>query len=164
MLALSVLPGGSGRLQGSNLRASDVKIAKPLVYDGNKLTLLVKGKPYIVPPLIAASKDPWVVSPTAILWRDSTPSGLFIRERSQTGVVRALFAANTHLARVQWGEKRVVDYRSTSGASLKAAVILPPNDTPGQCYPTIALVYPQQTFRDLIDYWLDSALPGLYNL
>lgn len=103
-------------------------------------------------------------SPTAILWRDSTPSGLFIRERSQTGVVRALFDANTHLARVQWGEKRVVDYRSTSGASLKAAVILPPNYTPGQRYPTIAWVYPRYMVRDHADYWLDPALPGLYNL
>ena len=72
MLALSVLPGGSGRLQGSNLRASDVKIAKPLVYDGNKLTLLVKGKPYSVPPLVAASKDPWVVK--MIVAVDTLPS------------------------------------------------------------------------------------------
>lgn len=103
-------------------------------------------------------------TPAATLWRDSTASGLFIKERLPTGVVRTLFDANTHLARVQWGEKRLIDYRSANGASLKAAIILPPGYIPGRRYPTIAWVYPRYMVRDLADYWLDPALPGLYNL
>lgn len=103
-------------------------------------------------------------SPAATLWRESTASGLFIKERSRSGTVRTLFDADTHLARVQWGEKRLIHYSSTGGAPLKAAVILPPGYTPGHRYPTIAWVYPRYMIRDLADYWLDPALPGLYNL
>ena len=103
-------------------------------------------------------------TPVATLWRDSTPSGLTIEERSRTGKLRTLFESNTHLGLVQWGETRLIDYKSTTGAMLKGGVILPPGYTAGQRYPTIAWVYPRNTLRDVSDYWLNPALPGLYNL
>ena len=115
-------------------------------------------------PVLPASAELIDASPTATVWRETTLSGSYIRERSKTGVVRALFDANGHLARVRWGEKRLVEYRSTTGTALKAAVILPPDYAPGKRYPTIAWVYPRYMVRDFSDYWLDPSLPGIYNL
>ena len=115
-------------------------------------------------PVLPASAELIDSSPTATLWRESTPSGSYIRERSQAGVVRALFDVNRHLGRVRWGEKRLVEYRSATGNALKAAVILPPDYAPGKRYPTIAWVYPRYMVRDSSDYWLDPSLPGIYNL
>ena len=98
------------------------------------------------------------------LWDEFNASGYFIRQRLGSGPVRTLFEANTHLAAVHWSEKRLIDYQSTTGIALKGAVILPPDYVVGRRYPTIVWVYPRYMVTSLADYWLDPALPGLYNL
>lgn len=100
------------------------------------------------------------------LWREPTSKGLALRETSlANGRSRDLLVLNAHLAAIDWGRPRLIDYHSTDGEALKAAVILPPGYQAGRRYPTIAWVYAGYRVRDLeSDYFLDPYMPGIYNL
>jgi len=82
-----------------------------------------------------------------------------------TGKPRDLLTLNTGLRSVAWGEKRLIDYRSTSGEPLKAAVILPPGYRRDQRYPTLVWVYGGMVIRSLDgNFVTDDTMPGFYNL
>ena len=105
------------------------------------------------------------VMPDATLWRQPTWTGLFLREiATEGGSQRDLLALNTHLAAVDWGETRLIDYSTAGGQPLKGAVILPPGYREGQRYPVITWVYPRYLIRGLNDPFLDPYMPGIYNL
>jgi len=102
-----------------------------------------------------------------VLASRSDRSGLFLRNLDLTGAGdRDLLTLDTHLARVDWGKTQLMDYQdSTTGAPLKATVILPPDYQPGKRYPTLLWVYQGYVVRDLEgDYFTDPFMPGLYNL
>lgn len=101
----------------------------------------------------------------AVIWREPTPRGVFLHETSLAdGRSRELLALNAHLAKVRWGETRVIDYRGADGQALKAGVILPPGYRAGQRYPVVTWVYGGHMVSGLDDYWLDRYMPGFYNL
>lgn len=105
------------------------------------------------------------VTGNAALWRQPTREGLFLREVAiEGGATRDLLALNTHLAKVDWGETRLIDYNTAAGQQLKGAVILPPDYREGQRYPVITWVYPRYLIRGLNDPFLDPYMPGIYNL
>lgn len=59
------------------------------------------------------------------------------------GAMRALFGTNTHLAEVQAGEVRDVDFTGSDGQPRKARVLLPPACVGGHApWPAVAWVYP----------------------
>lgn len=59
------------------------------------------------------------------------------------GAVRELFRTNTHLAGVQAGEVRDVDFTGSDGQPRKARVLLPPACVGGSApWPAVAWVYP----------------------
>jgi len=80
------------------------------------------------------------------------------------GSRRSLLSTNAHLARIDWGETRLIEYHRRNGETSQAALILPPSYRPGRRYPVITWVYPAYTVRSLDSYFLDPYMPGFYNL
>lgn len=115
---------------------------------------------------VPASADLMAVEQDFALWRQSTGQGLFLREShaGTGGGERDLLAVDSHLAEVDWGEIRVIDYRSSDGEPLRAQVILPPGYREGQRYPLITWVYPRTSIRGPTGYFLDRHMGGFYNL
>jgi dipeptidyl aminopeptidase/acylaminoacyl peptidase len=102
---------------------------------------------------------------TSLLWREATRRGLFLRETpAGGGPARELMALSGHLADVDWGEIRTIDYRAAGGGALQAHVILPPGYRQGRRYPVVTWVYPGNRARGPGDYFLDPHMAGFYNL
>jgi dienelactone hydrolase len=130
--------------------------------------------PEAVPPPARDDGIPMQLGPHAqviarddqgIVWREETLKGLFLRAAPHIGgASRTLLALDTHLASVDWGEVRTVDYRSLSGKALKGLVILPPGYDPKRRYPLLVWVYPSTMIDDVHGYWSDPYMPGIYNL
>lgn len=100
-----------------------------------------------------------------ILWTEKTSVGLFLRAtRVSDRKTHTLLELDSHLASVDWGETRVIDYVGASGRSLKAAVILPPDYKQGRRYPVLTWTYGGFIVRGPNSYWVDRYLPGFYNL
>ena len=111
------------------------------------------------------SSDIHALDHGAILWSEQTANGLFLHQtRVADGSRRDLLALDTHLASVEWGETRIIDYIGVAGQKLKAAVILPPDYQAGRRYPVLTWVYGGYSVDGPDDYWLDRYLPGVYNL
>lgn len=101
----------------------------------------------------------------AVLWSEATEAGLHLRATALDDKARRdLLSLNTHLAEIQWGRKRLIDYRSADGEELKAAVILPPGFRADRRYPTITWVYGGNRVTGLNDYFLQTYMAGFYNL
>ncbi|WEK43191.1 MAG: prolyl oligopeptidase family serine peptidase [Candidatus Sphingomonas colombiensis] len=100
------------------------------------------------------------------LTSQSGRSGLQLRDLNlRDASARTLLALDAHLAHVNWGETRLIDYQDSAGTPLKAAVILPPDYRAGQRYPTLLWVYQGYRVQGLEgDYSTDPFMPGLYNL
>jgi dipeptidyl aminopeptidase/acylaminoacyl peptidase len=114
---------------------------------------------------LAPRADIVALEPSRILWRDADADGLRLRETSAgAGGNRDLLTLDTHLAEVDWGDVRVIDYRSTDGAPLKAQVILPPGYREGRPYPLITWVYPRNHISGPEGYYVLKHMPGFYNL
>ncbi len=114
---------------------------------------------------LPSSINIYALDRSALVWSEQTATGLFLREtRLGDGAGRDLLARDTHLASVDWGETRIIDYHDTGGHPLKAAVILPPGYQPGRRYPVLTWVYGGYKAHGPDDYWLDRYLPGVYNL
>jgi dipeptidyl aminopeptidase/acylaminoacyl peptidase len=101
-----------------------------------------------------------------VVTKRSTSAGVHVGAISLAdGRTSGLLDLNTHLARIAWGERRLIDYTSEDGRPLKAAVVLPPDYKPGQKYPTLLWVYQGYQSRSLdSDYFLDPMMPGIYNM
>lgn len=100
-----------------------------------------------------------------LIWSEQTAAGLFLRDtRLESGAQRDLLTLDRHLDAVAWGERRIIDYSSTVGTPLKAAVILPPDYRPGRRYPVLTWVYGGYQVSGLDDFWLNRYAPGIYNL
>ena len=109
---------------------------------------------------------------TQILDHDCT--GLVVAQHSQVGsVVRFvpwdgkpanLMERNTHLAAVERGERRMIDYTHANGSAQKMAVLFPPDYDPAKSYPTLFWVYGRHSPSGVDDYFLDPQMPGFYNL
>jgi dipeptidyl aminopeptidase/acylaminoacyl peptidase len=100
-----------------------------------------------------------------LVWREATPTGLFLRSAGPNGgQSRDQLQLNAHLAGVDLGETRVIDYRSSDGVDLKALVLLPPGYRDGTRLPVITWVYGGYSVRDTDDYFADPYMSGLYNL
>lgn len=101
-----------------------------------------------------------------MIWLETTASGeLVLKEASFADrVEHALWTLNADLTEIDWGRTAIIDYRSTSGAPLKAAVIFPPGYRTGRKYPTLTWVYAGYEVRGPDDYFLDRYMPGIYNL
>jgi len=78
------------------------------------------------------------------------PDGTFLWTGSggTTRFVRRL-ALNEHLAGIAGGDRRLINYRSSTGQELKAMLFLPPGYEEGRRYPLITWVYPGTMIRDL---------------
>ena len=115
--------------------------------------------------IIPAGAEVMDVAHGGMIWRDPTRTGLHLRETDlDRGTCRDLMTLDTHLATVNWGETRIIDYMTGDGRGLKGAVILPPEYRQGQRYPTLVWVYGGYRVSGDGDYWLDPYLPGIYNL
>jgi dipeptidyl aminopeptidase/acylaminoacyl peptidase len=85
----------------------------------------------------------------ALAFRDDTAAGTAIWTTDGTGqhaVKRR--ELNAHVAEIAEGERSLVAYRSTDGAELQAAVILPPGHVAGTRHPVVAWVYGGMIVRD----------------
>lgn len=100
----------------------------------------------------------------SILWRWATRSGLVLRETGPGGSTRELLALSGHLAEIDWGETRLIDYQGLDGQALQAQILLPPGYRVGRRYPVISWVYPGYQVRAVNDYFLDPHMAGFYNL
>lgn len=99
-----------------------------------------------------------------VLTREAGAQGTFLRESGPGGRSRELLALNRHLGAVEWGARRLIDYRTADGEALQAAMILPPNYEPGRRYPTLVWVYGGFSVRSLDNYFLWHQMAGFYNL
>jgi fermentation-respiration switch protein FrsA (DUF1100 family) len=101
-----------------------------------------------------------------VLWSESGRAGLVLRiSRASTNTARDLLTLNSHLAAIDWGEARLIDYASTRGEALKAAAILPPGYRADRRYPVLVWVYGGYKVPDLEhDFFTDPFMPGIYNL
>jgi dipeptidyl aminopeptidase/acylaminoacyl peptidase len=115
---------------------------------------------FTLPPRI----DVAAFGPSHLLWRDAAGDGLFLREAVAGGATRDLLAVNRHLADIDWGEVRVIDYRAADGTPLKAQAILPPGFREGQRYPVLTWVYPGYTISGPDGYFVQRQMAGFYNL
>lgn len=77
---------------------------------------------------------------------------------------RLLMKGNEHLAQIDWGERRMIDYAHTDGSPLQMAVLLPPDFDTSVRYPTLLWVYGGYQPSGVGDYFLDPHMPGFYNL
>lgn len=101
----------------------------------------------------------------SILTRRQGRNGLFLSQISLVGrKKRELFKLDSDFLAIDWGTTELIDYQDADGNALKGAVILPPDYRPGRRYPTLVWVYGGYRVSSLDDYWLDSFLPGIYNL
>lgn len=118
------------------------------------------------PPNLPANAEVLAGDDRGVIWQEATSQGIFLKEtpRETGSPPRDLLSLNAHLARVEWGEVRTIDYAATSGAALQGLLILPPDYQPGQKYPLLVWVYPWTMIRGTREYWSDYYLPGIYNL
>lgn len=102
---------------------------------------------------------------TGLLWTEATPSGVFLRSKQWGSKATVdLLRLNGHLAEVDLGETRMIDYISGDGEPLKGLVILPPGYSEAVQLPVITWVYGGHVVRNSGDYFTDPYMPGLYNL
>jgi dipeptidyl aminopeptidase/acylaminoacyl peptidase len=99
-----------------------------------------------------------------VLSLEAGARGTFLRATDRGGPARELLALNQHLADVDWGGVRLIDYRNAGGEALQGAVILPPGYRPEKRYPTLVWVYGGYRVRGLDSYFLMKQMPGFYNL
>lgn len=101
-----------------------------------------------------------------VLWSESSRTGLVLHiSRASTNTTRDLLTLDDHLASVDWGEMRLIDYASTRGEPLKAAAILPPGYRADRRYPTLVWVYGGYMVNEKASYFMaDPFMPGIYNL
>lgn len=154
--------------------------------DGARTELLVAGKKQAegAPPLVRVVLDegraivvplpaPSLTSEFAayepahrlLLYQDRAFDGshLWVSDADGRGL-RKLLSLNPQLARVAWGERRLIEYRGIDGQPLKGAVILPPDYRPGKRYPVVVWVYAGAMTRYRDDLSLQPQTPGQYNL
>lgn len=77
---------------------------------------------------------------------------------------RLLMKRNEHLAQIDWGERRMIDYAHADGSPLQMAVLLPSDFDPTVHYPTLLWVYGGYQPSGVDDFFLDPHMPGFYNL
>lgn len=102
-----------------------------------------------------------------ILFSQSGPEGIYLRQaRLAGGPSLDLVKLDTSLGQLDWGETRLITYKSADGADLNGSVILPPGYQPGRRYPTLVWVYGgYRVPTDLRgDYMTLPSMPGIYNL
>lgn len=146
-----------GESKGSWWRVGPGKTAQPTPPPSNQQDRL---------PNLPANAELLAGDVRGVIWQEATPQGLFLKETSREAgsPPRDLLSLNPHLARVDWGEVRTIDYAATTGAALKGLLILPPDYQSGQKYPLLVWVYPWTMIRGTREYWSDYYLPGIYNL
>lgn len=123
----------------------------------------VLGTPFPVPAGQPLATDP---AHPSLLYTDDRGSGLQLRRADAAGTVTELFALNTYLSAVDWGERRAVAYEAADGTKLTASLILPPSYRSGQRLPLLVWVYGgYEVPADLNgDYMTARSRPGFYNL
>ena len=125
------------------------------------------------PPPPSDVRDPALPPDAQVFRRDDygtifqqpTPTGLHLAVLSNgEKTARTILTLNSHLAAVEWGELRMIDYTSLSGKELQGQLILPPGYRPGTRYPMLVWYYPGMIEALRGGYWRDLYLPGIYNL
>ena len=82
----------------------------------------------------------------AFVAQDAThPQELWI-SRDELQTAERVSQLHQGLERYKLGQSRLVEWKSTSGAPLRGALLLPPNYQAGKRYPVIVHVYPGKTF------------------
>jgi dipeptidyl aminopeptidase/acylaminoacyl peptidase len=128
-------------------------------------------QPASAPPGI--EREPGLPADAEILTRDAygvvfqrpTPQGLYLGVLPKAATApRVVLTLDTHLAAVDWGEIRMIDYTSQSGKALEGLLILPPGYQPQARYPLLVWYYPGMVEAIRGGYWQDPYLPGIYNL
>lgn len=100
-----------------------------------------------------------------VIWQRRTERGLSLWGSLRTGqMVHELMAFNAHLAKVDWGAVKAIDYKGLGGQALKGLVIFPPQYDAKKRYPLLVWVYPGTSIRDEFGYWADKYSAGIYNL
>ena len=132
------------------------------------------GQPQLhAPPPPSDPRDPALPPDAQVFRRDAY--GTIFQQASSTGLrlavlsngekaARTILTLNSHLAAVDWGEIRMIDYTSLSGKPLQGQLILPPGYRPGIRYPLLVWYYPGMVEAVRGGYWRDPYLPGVYNL
>lgn len=118
-------------------------------------------------------RDPALPSDAQVFRRDAygtifqqqTPTGLHLAALTNGDkTARTILTLNAHLAAIDWGEIRMIDYTSLSGKALQGQLILPPGYLPGTRYPLLVWYYPGMVDAVRGGYWKDPYLAGVYNL
>lgn len=101
-----------------------------------------------------------------LLYKQAGQDGLFLRQANMVdGSSRDVLSLDTFMAKIDWGQTRLIDYRTADGEALHGEVILPPDYQPGRRYPTLVWVYGGYQVRSLDgDFFLDPFIAGFYNL
>ncbi len=105
-----------------------------------------------------------------VIWQQANSQGLFLKETpsgtasGHNGTAQDILSLDSHLAKVDWGELRLIEYTGLAGGALKGLMILPPGYQQGRRYPLLVWVYPWTMIRGTREYWSDYHLPGIYNL
>lgn len=100
-----------------------------------------------------------------LVWQRHTDRGLSLWGSLRTGrMVHELMSFNAHLAKVDWGEVKTIDYKARRGQALKGLVIFPPQYDAKKTYPLLVWVYPGTSIRNQFGYWADKNSAGIYNL
>ncbi len=101
-----------------------------------------------------------------VVWSEETRKGLVLHlSRASTNTTRDLWTLASHLASIDWGEARLIDYAGKDHAPLKAVALLPPGYRADRRYPTLVWVYGGYKVPDLADDFMTGPMqPGLYNL
>ncbi|WP_109806347.1 S9 family peptidase [Sphingosinithalassobacter portus] len=101
-----------------------------------------------------------------VLWSESGRTGLVLHLTNPSdGATRDLLTLDGHLAEIDWGDLRLIDYTLADGAQRSAIAVLPPGYQQGRRYPTLVWIYPGYRVVDIDhDLFTDPFLPGFYNL
>ena len=133
---------------------------------GYRMIDAASGKAASPPRQIAGDVHDVALNNDRVLTEERARDGLILRGVNlAAGMQLDLIKLDLHLASVDWGTTRLIEYQDADGAPLKASVILPPGYDPEKRYPTLLWVYQGYRVSTLEnDYFLDPYMPGIYNL
>lgn len=75
-----------------------------------------------------------------------------------------LMERNRHLAQVNWGARRMIEYTHANGSAQKMAVMFPPDHDPDKAYPTLFWVYGGYSPGGTDNFFFDPHMSAFYNL
>lgn len=157
--------GDSVLIHGRVEKAADPAPAWWQVVAGKVLQRVEKSAVADVPAALPSNAEILAEDRQGVIWQRRTDRGLSLWGSLRTGqMAHELMALNSHLAKVDWGAVKAIDYTGQQGKALKGLVIFPPQYDAKKPYPLLVWVYPGTSIRDEFGYWADKYSAGIYNL